>query len=158
MNVHEMLVEPLTYIAPARALEGLPAELAHRRVPNAAHTVAELVAHMAFWQDWFCRRCDGTRAPMVQRAADGWPDVNSRPWPEIERQFLDGLERAAAFGTPDRLDAPLSPPIEFPPLANYTVRDALTHMANHNAHHLGQVILLRQLLGTWPPPGGSWTW
>ena len=158
MNVHEMLVEPLAYLAPARALEGLSAELAHRRVPNAGHTIAELVAHMGFWQDWFCRRCDGTSAPMVQRAADGWPDVSSRTWPEIERQFLDGLARASAFEASDRLDAPLSPPIEFPPLANYTVRDAMTHMASHNAHHFGQVILLRQLLGSWPPPGGSWTW
>ena len=37
-----------------------------------------------------------------------------------------------------------------------TKRDVL--VATHNAHHLGQVILLRQLLGAWPPPAGSWTW
>ena len=32
---------------------------------------------------------------------------------------------------------PVSPPIEFPPLANYTVGDALVHVATHNSHHLG---------------------
>jgi uncharacterized damage-inducible protein DinB len=52
----------------------------------------------------------------------------------------------------------VTPPIEFPPLTHYTIADALTHVATHNAHHLGQVILLRQLAGTWPPPAGSWTW
>jgi hypothetical protein len=31
-------------------------------------------------------------------------------------------------------------------------------MATHTAHHLGQIIVLRQLLGAWPPPAGSWTW
>jgi hypothetical protein len=28
----------------------------------------------------------------------------------------------------------------------------------HNAHHLGQIILLRQLFGAWPPPSGRFTW
>jgi uncharacterized damage-inducible protein DinB len=50
------------------------------------------------------------------------------------------------------------PPIEHPPLAGYTLRDAIEHMAAHNSHHLGQVVLLRQMLGAWPPPSGSYTW
>jgi uncharacterized damage-inducible protein DinB len=52
----------------------------------------------------------------------------------------------------------VTPAIEFPPLAHHTVREALVHVAMHNAHHLGQVITLRQLLGAWPPPAGSYTW
>ena len=51
-----------------------------------------------------------------------------------------------------------TPPIEHPPLAGYTVRDAIEHMAAHNSHHLGQVVLLRQMLGACPPPSGSYTW
>ena len=47
---------------------------------------------------------------------------------------------------------------EFAPLSHFTIRDALTHVAEHNAHHMGQVVLLRQLIGKWPPPDGSWTW
>jgi len=31
-------------------------------------------------------------------------------------------------------------------------------MAAHNSHHLGQVVLLRLMLGAWPPPSGSYTW
>jgi uncharacterized damage-inducible protein DinB len=52
----------------------------------------------------------------------------------------------------------VSPPIEFPPLASYSIGDVLVHVATHNSHHLGQVIVLRQLMGKWPPPAGSWTW
>jgi uncharacterized damage-inducible protein DinB len=80
-------------------------------------------------------------------------------WPALHRQFLSTLERAAALGDDvDRLASPITPALEFPPLAHYTVRDALVHVANHNAHHLGQVIILRQVMGLWPPPSGSWTW
>jgi uncharacterized damage-inducible protein DinB len=56
------------------------------------------------------------------------------------------------------LHAPLRPPIAFPPLAEYSIREAFEHVAQHNAHHLGQVILLRQMMQLWPPPAGSWTW
>ena len=160
MNAKELLTEPIGFLAPARALEGLSSELADRRVEGASHSIAEIVAHLNFWQNWFIRRAEGTAAPMVQRAAEGWPAVTPGSWPALQQQFVDGLSRLTAWADAagETLDTALMPAIEFPPLAHYTKRDVLVHVATHNAHHLGQVILLRQLLGAWPPPAGSWTW
>ena len=159
MSAREWLIETIAHIAPAKALEQLTPEQAERRVPGANHSIAEIVAHMNFWATWFCSRCEGASAPMVTSAAAGWPAVAPGSWPELHRQFLSTLERAAALGDdPARLTSPIDPPIEFPPLANYTIGDALAHVANHTAHHLGQVIILRQIIGLWPPPSGSWTW
>ena len=155
MHARDILIEPLEYLAPARAVDGLTSEEAERRAQGAPHSIAEILAHLTFWQDWFCQRCAGISAPVVGRAADGWPAVPSGSWPDLHQRFLAGLQRAAAFAD---CDAPITPPIDFPPLAAYTIRDAQVHMAIHNAHHLGQIILLRQMLGLWPPPGGSWTW
>jgi hypothetical protein len=39
-----------------------------------------------------------------------------------------------------------------------TVREQLESFAAHNAYHLGRVVLLRQLMGSWPPPSGGLTW
>lgn len=157
--MRELLTDTFAYLAPARALEGLAAEAADRRVDGASHSIAEIVAHLDFWQRWFCARCEGVDEPMVTSAASGWPTVAAGTWTTIEGQFLAGLERLAAIGDDaSRLERRLTPAIPFPPLANYTVRDALVHVATHNAHHLGQVIVLRQLMGFWPPPSGSWTW
>jgi uncharacterized damage-inducible protein DinB len=156
--MREMLIDTIAYIPPARALEGLTPEDADRRLPGANHTIAEIVAHMDFWLNWFCTRCEGSGLPMVTSAADGWPAVAPGTWPALRDSFLRSLERAAALDKPDRIDARVTPPIEFPPIAEYTVRDALVHAATHNAHHLGQVVLLRQLMGLWPPASGSWTW
>lgn len=159
MNVRELLIEPIAYIAPARALDGLSAADAERRVTGANHSVAEIIVHLAFWQEWMVGRAEGLDAPMAQSAADGWPTVPPGTWLELRDRFLAGLDRAAAIGEPaSRLDTLVTPPIEFPPLAHHTLRDVLIHIAAHNAHHLGQVIVLRQLLGRWPPPAGSWTW
>jgi uncharacterized damage-inducible protein DinB len=159
VNPHELLVEPFAYMPPARALEGLSADEAARRPPGSSHSIAEIVGHLTFWQEWFIQRCQGTAAPVVQRAAAGWPETSAKDWPDVHARFIDGLQRVAALGDPpSRLDAPIEPAIEFPPLARYTIRDAVVHVASHNAHHLGQVIVLRQLAGLWPPPSGSWTW
>lgn len=157
MHARELLIDTYPHIPPAKALENLTTDEAERRLPGPSHSVAEIVAHMAFWQQWFCRRCEGTAAPMAASAAVGWPVVAAGSWPSIQERFVAGLEHAVTLaGTdPDRI---VTPAIEFPPLAHYSVRDALVHIAQHNAHHLGQIILLRQIMNRWPPPSGSWTW
>jgi uncharacterized damage-inducible protein DinB len=157
MNVREFLTSPIAYLAPEKALEGLSAGDAERRVPGTPHSVAQIVAHLAFWQDWFYARCLGRPMPMVSSAAAGWPAVPAGSWPDVRSRFVDRLQQLAALADADAT-RPVVPPIEFPPLAKYTVGDALVHVATHNGHHLGQVIVLRQLLGAWPPPAGSWTW
>lgn len=144
---------------PPRIVADLAAADACRQVPGLPHSIAEIVGHLRFWQDWFLLRCRGTAAPMVERASEGWPAVAAADWPGVLAAFLSGLEAAAALGDdPAALDRPVTPALEFPPLAGYTVGDALTHVAAHNAHHLGQVVTLRQLIGRWPPPQGAWTW
>jgi uncharacterized damage-inducible protein DinB len=155
MNPRELLIETYPHIPPGRALEELASDDAERRLAGAAHSVAEIVAHVTFWQEWFADRCAGLATPLAASAADGWPAVAPGSWPSIHDRFLAGLERIAALKDHDR---PVTPPIEFPPLAHYSVGDALVHIAQHNAHHLGQIILLRQMMGRWPPPSGSFTW
>jgi uncharacterized damage-inducible protein DinB len=121
--------------------------------------VAEIVAHMVHWQSWFLQRCSGVAVPPVSKASLGWPAVNADEWEPVYERFVAGLERALEIALDkESLVRRVDPPIEFPPLANYTVGDAITHIAVHNAHHLGQIITLRQILGAWPPPGGGYTW
>ena len=156
--MREFLTDTLAYIPPARAVDSLSSEDAERRLPGASHSIAEIVAHLNFWLRWFQQRCDGVAEPMVASASAGWPAVTPGSWPALRDEFLQSLDRATALAEHGRLETPLSPPIEFPPLAVYTTRDAVVHVAVHNAHHLGQIVVLRQLMGLWPPPSGSWTW
>lgn len=159
MKPREFLIETSAFIPPAQALDGLAPEQAERHSTNVSHSIAEIVAHMIFWQDWFCRRLDGIGEPPVASAALGWPEPTPGGWESLKAHFLVGIDRVAAHGDPeDRLDEPITPAIEFPTLAHYTRRDALVHVSQHNAYHLGQIVSLRQTMGLWPPPGGGWTW
>ncbi len=157
MDLREFLTSPIAYLAPDKALDGLSAADAERHIPGAAHSIVEIVAHLAFWQDWFHARCLGQAEPVVASAAAGWPAPSAGSWPLVRAGFLDRLLQLTELSQGD-ITRPVAPAIEFPPLAHYTIGEALVHVATHNAHHLGQVILMRQLLGTWPPPAGSWTW
>lgn len=158
MPPREFLIDTTAYLAPAHVLDGLSSADADRRVDGAPHTIAELVAHLAFWQAWFLGRCEGSGVPMPATAAAGWVAPGPGTWTGVRREFLDGLERVDAFAAAADAARPIAPPLEFPPIGHYCVGDVLVHVATHNAHHLGQVVLLRQLMGRWPPPSGSWTW
>ena len=159
MDAKELLTSPMAHMPPARALEGLSSEQSGVRLPGASHSVVEILAHMDFWQSWFLERCAGTATPPAVTASLGWPAAKASEWEAVRERFLEGLDRALKIAVQEsggvrRVD----PPIEMPPLANYTTADAVTHIAIHNAHHLGQIITLRQIMGAWPPPQGSWTW
>ena len=147
------------HMPPARVLDGLSIEQSGQRVSGAPHSVVEILAHMVYWQSWFLDRCNGLGTPPAATASLGWPAAPAGEWESLRGRFLEGLERARNIaGQDSAATRRIDPPIEFPPLANYTIGDAITHVAIHNAHHLGQVITLRQILGAWPPPEGSWTW
>ena len=159
MDARELLIAPIAHMPPARALDGLSIAQSGLRVPGSPHSVVEIVAHMVYWQSWFIKRCDGVAAPMAAHASLGWPGATADEWESLRERLFQGLERALKIAAHESAGTRrVDPPIEFPPLANYTHADAMTHVAIHNAHHLGQIITLRQIAGAWPPPEGSWTW
>lgn len=159
MSPNELLLSPMAYMPPARSFEGLNADQSAARVPGAPHSIVEIVAHIVFWQSWSVRRCEGSAEPMAASAATGWPAASAADWESLRSRFLADAERLVAMTSdPTARMRRLEPPIESPPLAEYTVGDAAVHVAVHNAHHLGQIVTLRQMLGAWPPPQGSWTW
>ncbi len=119
MKPRELLIDTTAFVPPAQALDGLTPEQAERHgpAPGPTHSVAEIVAHMAFWQNWFCRRLDGIHEPIVGSAALGWPEPTPGGWEDLKAHFLVGLERVAAHGGSQAgLDQPITPAIEFPPL------------------------------------------
>lgn len=156
MAAHDLLVSPIEYLAPEKLLDGLTGAQAAERIAGARHTIVEILAHLDFWQRWFVDRCDGRATPPPEHAAAGWPSVGPEDWNRVHVSFLAGLTRVAELEP--RAAHLVEPAIEFPAMAAYTIDHVITHVALHNAHHLGQVATLRQIQGTWPPPAGSWTW
>lgn len=132
-----------------RALEGLSAGDAARQPEHLPHSVAEIVAHVQFWQVYLLRVIGGEDLPDIAHAAEGWPQPGD--WEVLRADFLRDSEKMREYArseafvqTLDRRGRP------------YGV--ALTNFAGHSLYHLGQAVSVRQALNLWPPPSGGDTW
>jgi DinB superfamily len=128
MHARDLLVDNHAHIPALSALGRLSRDDADHRIAAAPHSIAEIVSHLTFWQEWFCSRCGGSADPPLASAALGWPAPAPGTSDAVRARFAAGLERATAIGNGDTV-RPISPPSEHPPLAGYTVRDAIEHMA-----------------------------
>src|SRR5690606_20064580 len=131
-----------------RALDGLSGDQAVLKPAGSPHSVADILAHMVFWQERFLAMVDGAAPRPVPHAADGWPEVGADEWPRLVERYLAGLERYKELAAdPAALARPLVEGRE------RTVGASVLSYYVHEAHHLGQLILVRRLIGAWPPPG-----
>lgn len=136
-------------------LEGIEFKQLGQRPEGAPHSIFEELWHTVYWQDLVLDWIEGGDRPAPDHAAASWPQepapADLREGRELVRTFLEGVNRAIAHASDaERLDTPVR--------GTRTVRSLLETILAHNSHHLGKIILLRQLLGNWPPPSGGDTW
>jgi uncharacterized damage-inducible protein DinB len=145
---------------PAVVLDGLTAEQVLVKPHGLPHSIAEIVAHMCYWQEWFNDCAVRGFTGVVEHAADGWPAVSANGWDALRTRYLASMEEAKRIvATSDSLGEPMLPPgVLIPVLARESRGSGILHAAIHSGHHLGQIITMRQLMGLWPPPAGSMTW
>jgi hypothetical protein len=120
---------------------------------------------MSFWMDNELQRMAGDAPPYPAHAALGWPPNDAPPdaleWSETVARFsrqLAELGRLAEAGP--EVGGRAVPITSEAGHANQgaTVEDVVWQTIVHNSHHLGQLVLLRRLIGAWPPPQGGDTW
>ena len=151
-NVPEVLEDESEHTPAAQALEGLTASQAFTKLEGWPHSIAEIVAHLLFWQRQVLGGIDG-QPPVaeVKSAAIGWPPVEDSDWPRIGDEYLAGLKRTRELARDPEVVGRLL-------RSNRTVGSRLVVHSGHDAYHLGQIVLLRRLMGAWPPPSGGMTW
>jgi hypothetical protein len=134
---------------PEEALKGFPDELTGRRVRGAPHTAWELLEHVRIAQ-WDILGFSRSAKHVSPGFPDGyWPAAaapkNRRAWTASVRSFFDDLK--AMQDLVENPSTDLYAPI--PHGQGQTIlREALL-VADHNAYHIGQMVLLRRLLGAW---------
>src|SRR5215472_2772194 len=145
--------------APGHILEGVDDALAHREFPAVPRTIYAELWHISFWQQVSLDWVRGVPVPYPASAAVGFPsqaDVDRESWSELCARFARTSEEAAGIA---RDASGFERPIRCPsppghPERTMTVREQLESLAAHNAYHLGRIVLMRQIAGSWPPPSG----
>ena len=143
----------------ANILQAVSTETSVAKPGLAPHSIYDEVWHMDFWQritlDWI----EGRPTPYPVHASEGFPANYEESWDAVRERFLAGAQNAAGLANDtERLETVVACPRVGDPDRTMTVREQLESLTAHNGYHLGRVVLLRQLLGSWPPPDGGETW
>ena len=145
------------HVGAAAALEGLDWKAAGIRPEGAPYSIFQLLNHMIYWQEWVLSWLDGQDPSIPEQASGSWPGgtgpADSGDWEQAVGRFASGLEKLSKRArSADLLSKRASAGSGKSPM------EVLQTIGSHNSYHLGQVVLLRQLLGAWPPPQGGHTW
>jgi hypothetical protein len=132
------------------AIADLPPQLRGARVPGLPHTPWRLLEHLRIAQWDILEFSRNPRHVSPPFPAGYWPQGDAPPdadsWDrsvEAFRQDLRAMQDLVAEPATD-LFAPI------PHGEGQTIlREALL-VADHNAYHLGQLVVVRRLLGAWP--------
>jgi hypothetical protein len=131
------------------AVKGLPASLRGKRPKGAEHSPWELLEHMRIAQRDILEFSTDPKYTAPSWPDDYWPKSpkppNDQAWAKSARAFnadLDAMRKLVADASTD-----LYAPIQHGD-GQTILREALL-IADHNAYHIGQLVLVRRLLGAW---------
>jgi len=133
-----------------KALAGLPAELRGKKAPGLPHTVWQLLEHIRLAQ-WDILEYSRDKDHVSPAWPEGyWPPADAPPdaaaWQaslEACRRDLQAMQDLVADPATDLYAA-----IPWGEPGHTILREALL-VADHNAYHVGQIVMVRQALGAW---------
>lgn len=144
-------------------VEGVPLSVAGEHVPGFPQTIYGIVWHAAYWMDYEKKRIDGMSPRYPDHAEGSWPKTpapkNDAEWEATVSWFRRGIADLLALAErpPGEIDRPVSRTHDSSNQGD-NVADIVWQTLVHNSYHVGQIVLLRQALGAWPPPAGRDTW
>ncbi len=126
-------------------LSGITAAQAHARPLTNAHSIYELVCHIAVWEDVGRRRLQGDPAEVVVSSPEDWPspdDTSEAGWEQAKaaldrghQSLADAISRVAE----SRLDEPILD-------GKSSVYVTLHGVIQHDLYHAGQIAMLKKEL------------
>jgi hypothetical protein len=131
------------------AIENLPAGLRGKRPPGAEHSPWELLEHLRIAQRDILEFSRDAKHKSPKWPEGYWPAKAAPPdedaWEKSVRAFRSDLKEMCDLAADEKTD--LFAPI--PHGDGQTIlREALL-TADHNSYHLGELVLVRRLLGAW---------
>ncbi len=142
-----------SHVATKTLFAGLGWKAAGARPQGVPHSVFQLLNHMSYWQDWVVKWLDGENPPVPKHASGGWPGsvgpASAKAWQQAVRDFRNGLAKLERQSREADL---------LTKRGKHSRLGMLQALASHNSYHAGQIVMLRQILGAWPPPSGGLTW
>jgi len=152
------------HVDPITCVEDVSVELAARPVEGFPHSIGQLVFHMNYWMNYDLQRMRGERPPYPEHNAVSFPPAPSpadaQEWARLRRDFAWFLAEHARLAESSReeLDREIEPLSDNHKKQAGTLEAILWQTVGHNSYHVGQIVMIRRMLGAWPPKAGGDTW
>jgi uncharacterized damage-inducible protein DinB len=163
-SITELLHGIGAHADPLGCIEDVSSELASRHVDGFPHSIRDLLFHMNYWMDYELRRIRGRKPVYPEHSSESFPapnsPVNSAEWERLKLRFAELLvEFAALAQSPEpemrrQIESARAEDLN----RSGTLEAVIWQMVAHNSYHAGQIVVLRQMLGAWPPPAGGDSW
>jgi uncharacterized damage-inducible protein DinB len=128
-------------------LEGVTAAQASAHPIPGAHSIWELVLHIAAWESACTRRINGDRAQLTDE--EDWTpviDTSDPAWDQAKQHLVathDALLVAVAGIDESKLDVPI---VDDPEIPFSTLYVTLHGGVQHNLYHAGQIAILKRAI------------
>ncbi len=131
------------------AVKNMPAELRGKRPKGAEHSPWQLLEHLRIAQSDILEFSRDAKHKSPKWPEEYWPKNPAPPdekaWDKSVRTFRRDLKTLCALVS----DAKTDLYAKIPHGDGQTILREVLLTADHNAYHLGQLILVRKLLGAW---------
>jgi hypothetical protein len=144
-----LLTQPNAHVTFEKAVKGLAPELRGKRPRGADHTAWELLEHLRIAQWDILDFCVNPNYQHLSWPDAYWPATPAPPdekaWDKSVRTFRRDLKAMCKLLADPETDLFAVIPHG---KGQTILREALL-VADHNAYHVGQLVLVRRLLGAW---------
>jgi uncharacterized damage-inducible protein DinB len=163
-TLNELLYGKSAHANPVACVEDVSFDFAGKLAGNFQHSVFQLVSHVNYWMDYELKRIRGGMPAYPARAAESWPvhaaPANRDEWKKAISQFKESLAQLAALAESSPEVLAREVPATHPDHKQHSssLQAVLWQTLVHNSYHVGQIAMVRQALGAWPPSAGGDTW
>lgn len=150
-NLKELLLEQLRsthnqkdwFVSGKEAIAGLTAEQASWSDGKGNHSVGQLLYHLNYWNAESLAKLKGeTPEKYSGNNDDTFTKYDPKKWDyEVKRfdEIMSGLEQVVQNADDAKL---------------MKIASNISHISEHNAYHLGEIVMVRKEQGAWNPDNG----
>ncbi len=133
-----------------KATAGIPVALRGRKPKGCPYSAWQLVEHIRIAQHDILDFCRNPKYKEMKWPEDYWPSAappSAAAWDKSLRQFRKDRKALQALAITENVDLLA----RIPHGSGQTYLRELLLVADHTAYHVGELVVLRRLLGIWKP-------
>jgi uncharacterized damage-inducible protein DinB len=140
------------FVSFEKAVAGLTPEQANWKKTDSENSIWEIISHLVFWNERFLNRFKNIAVPKMEGSNDTtFTFLKELEWEQVLERFnavITDWYETLKNSEDEKFDQYISKdPKE-------TWLESLSSITLHNAYHIGQIVTIRKMQGSWNPEQG----